>query len=268
MTLLSVEVDGNPQSASRSDQTVVVDLPGPLGVDAETDVTIEYRAFFKQNGNDKNWLFAKIEGYATAYRWIPWLSRPTPFDRSNIGDPFVTSVSPRVAVTIRSDRALGIATTGHRTSVNGLTQTFEAENVRDFNFVASPYYKFRTEMFRGIRINYWYRALPIDRVQQLTRRAVARFEEKVGEYPYAHLTVAEDHSTSAMKSPQMIWLARNTPGSNLSYLTTHELGHQWFYGVLGNSQPLPAVRRRGHQRLRHARSPGLQKFPLRDEHAR
>lgn len=237
MVLLSVLVDGTPAGSTVEDQTIVVDLPNPLQPDAQTEVEISYRATFKSNGTDKNWLFAKLQGYATAYRWIPWLSRPAPFDRSNIGDPFVTSVSPHVQVSITTDRELGIGSTGHRTSVNGLTQTFEATNVRDFNFVASPFYRFRTEMFRGIRINYWYRDLPIDKVQTWTRNAVGRFTDKVGAYPYSHLTIAEDHGTSAMESPQMIWMPRNTPGSNLAYLMVHELGHQWFYGVIGNSQP-------------------------------
>ena len=237
LVLTSVLVDGNPVSSNINDQTIIVNLPGPLAEDDSTTVTISYKSTFRTNGNDKNWLFAKIDGYATAYRWIPWLSRPTPFNRSNIGDPFVTSVSPLVQVSITSDRALGIGATGTRTSVNGLTQTFEAENVRDFNFVANPSYSFRTENFRGIKINYWYRQLPIDKVQKWTRNAVERFETRVGEYPYPELTIAEDHGTSAMESPQMIWLPWNTPGWNIPYLTVHELGHQWFYGVVGNSQP-------------------------------
>jgi len=235
-----VLVDDADAARTVDDQTIVVHLPDTLEVDEETDVAIDYRATFKTNGTDKNWLFAKIDGYATAYRWIPWLSRPTQFNRSNIGDPFVTSVSPRVDVTITTSRQLGMATTGRRTSVsgNGLVQTFVAENVRDFNFSASPYYQFKTEMFRGIKINYWYRHLPIAKVQMRTRNAVARFEEMVGEYPYDTLTIGEVHSGATMESPQMIWLAGDTPGWNIAYLVTHELGHQWFYGVVGNNQPL------------------------------
>ena len=237
LVLMSVLVDGAPAGSSVHDQTIVVDLPAPLGPDGETSVTISYRSTFRANGSDKNWLFARVDGYATAYRWIPWLSRPTPFHRTNIGDPFVTSVSPLVEVSITTDRPLGIGATGSRLSVNGLTQTFAATNVRDFNFVASPFYTLRTEMFRGIKINYWYRRLAIAKIQKWTRNAVARFEARVGEYPYDELTIAEDHGYSAMESPQMIWMPWNTPGWNIPYLTVHELGHQWFYGVIGNSQP-------------------------------
>lgn len=237
MVLRSVQVDGSAANSTVDDQTIVVDLPDLLEANEQTSVTISYRSTFTGNGTDKNWLFAKLEGYATAYRWIPWLSRPVPFDRSNIGDPFETSVSPLVEVSITTDRPLVIATTGRRTGGDGLTQTFAATNVRDFNFSASPDYQMRTETFRGINISYYYRRLPIDKIQRWTRNAVGRFSDEVGVYPYTELTIAEVHDTSAMESPQMIWMPWSTPGWNIPYLTVHELGHQWFYGVVGNSQP-------------------------------
>lgn len=236
LVLLTVTVDGAPTTSHVSDQTIVVDLPAPLGVNKETSVAIGYRATFRNNGSDKNWLFAKLEGYATAYRWIPWLSRPTPFHRTNIGDPFVTAVSDRVEVSITSDRAVVIASTGRKTGEAGLTQTFVANDVRDFAFVASPHYQTATDTFRGITITYFYRRLDLGKLRTWTERAIERFETKVGEYPYNELTIAEDHDTSAMESPQMIWMPWSTPGWNIPYLTVHELGHQWFYGVVGNDQ--------------------------------
>ena len=40
------------------------------------------------------WLFTRANGVVSMYRWVPWISRSTPFDRPNHGDPFVTPVSP------------------------------------------------------------------------------------------------------------------------------------------------------------------------------
>ena len=54
-------------------------------------------------------------------------------DRTAQADyPFVTANSPYVRVTLRTDRKLVIASTGDRTAISadGLTQTFEARNVR------------------------------------------------------------------------------------------------------------------------------------------
>lgn len=238
MVLGDVVVDGRPATATVDDQTLVVNLPSPLAVDAQTSVAISYRATFKSKGSGRNWMFAKLEGYATAYRWIPWLSRPMPMNSPNFGEPFVTRSTPEIRVSITSDRPLVIASTGRRTSSKGLTQTFVANDVRDFNFVASPHYRTRTESFRGIEITYYYRHLSPDKLANWTRNAVARFEQNVGEYPYAQLAVAENHDTSAMESPQMIWMPWSTPKWNFPYLMVHELAHQWFYSVIGNSQPL------------------------------
>ena len=74
-----------------------------------------------------NWLFTRANGIVDAYRWIPWVSRTTPFDRPNHGDPFVTPVSSQVTVT-STDRRLVIASTatGSRQSADGLTPAFES----------------------------------------------------------------------------------------------------------------------------------------------
>ena len=64
-----------------------------------------------------SWLFTKANGIVNAYRWLPWVSRATPFDRPNHGDPFVTPTSPHVRVTVndrpqarhRDDRRPGLA---------------------------------------------------------------------------------------------------------------------------------------------------------------
>ena len=50
------------------------------------------------------------------YRWVPWVSRATPFDRPNHGDPFVTPVSPHVTLTLITDVPMRVAATGTRTA--------------------------------------------------------------------------------------------------------------------------------------------------------
>ena len=78
-------------------------------------------------------MFTKANGIVDAYRWIPWISRETPFDRPNHGDPFVTAGQPVVKVTVQTDRRLVIASTADRVSISpdGLTQVVRRANVRD-----------------------------------------------------------------------------------------------------------------------------------------
>src|SRR5918995_572093 len=124
-------VDGRAVTARVDDQTLLVPLNPPLAPGATTTVVIAYTARLNArpaDGTDE-WGFATAEGYVTAYRWIPWLSRTTPFDRPSVGDPFVTASSPHVRVTISADPALVFASTGVETQAEGGTRVFEAQNV-------------------------------------------------------------------------------------------------------------------------------------------
>lgn len=231
-----VLVDGASASSATSGQTLTVMLPGPLAPEQSVSVVIDYTAKLRANRTDKNWMFAKLNGVVTAYRWIPWLSRAVKFKRPNFGDPFVTAVSPEVKVSLTSDRTLVYATTGRRTGAAGLTQNFVAEKVRDFNFSASPKYKLLKGKKNGIKVHVYYISLPGDAMLKQARASLGYFAAKVGAYPYARFVVAQTEGGSGMESPGLIWIPRSTTKSNLAYLIAHETAHQWFYAVVGSDQ--------------------------------
>jgi hypothetical protein len=236
MKLKEVLVGDVPVAVIRSGQTLSVTLPTPLGPAEQVTVTIRYVAFFGSTGTDKQWLFTKANGIATAYRWIPWLSKQVAFKRPNIGDPFVTGVSSKVRVSLTSDRALTYATSGVLTGIKGLTQTFEADNVRDFNFTASPKYLKRSSTWEGVQITVYYRNLPSAKLLDWTTAALKRFSNKVGPYPYPTLSVAEVPFGQGMESPGLVWISQTTSSGSRKFITVHEVAHQWFYGVVGNDQ--------------------------------
>ncbi len=237
MVLKSVLAGGQPTTAVRDDQNLIVDLPTPLAPDAETDVTIAYNSTLGNHSRGKQWLFAKLNGIVTAYRWIPWLSKPYDFITPTFGEPFVTKIADEVRVSITADRpGIVLATTGRATGVDGLTQSFVANNVRDFNFTASPKYLTQTGTWGNVEITYRYVNLNPDALAQHTIAALDEFTSRVGPYRYGQLTVAESHVGYAMESPSLIWIPGNSPASNVRYLVTHEIAHQWFYGMVGNDQ--------------------------------
>jgi hypothetical protein len=236
MTLKGVTVGELPATAHVSGQTVSVTLPTPLPPTKQVAVTIRYTALFRSTAGNSQWLFMKANGIATAYRWIPWLSKKIAFKRPNFGDPFVTAVSRDVRVRLTTDRSMKFATSGMRTGGSGLTQTFEAHNVRDFNFTASPFYLTRSATWEGVRVTVYYRNLPSAKLLEWTIAALKRFSNKVGRYPYATLSVAETPGGHGMESPAMYWIPQTTPSGNRRFIVTHEMAHQWFYGVVGNNQ--------------------------------
>jgi hypothetical protein len=237
MQLLGARIGSDPALAEVQDQSIVVTLAGPLEPTQQVSVTIDYVATFGGSSGNKQWLFAKVKGIATAYRWIPWLSRAYPFFTPTYGEPFVTKVSSEVRVSITTDQPMLIATSGQQTGGEGLTKTFVAHNVRDFNFAASPNYATRTATWGSVSISFFYVQLPVDRIQQLTLASMDRFSQRVGAYPYPTLSVAEVPTGPSMESPAMIWLTQKAIArGTVTYLTVHEMAHQWFYGVVGNDQ--------------------------------
>ena len=236
ISLREVLAGGEPASYSTSGQTLTVTLAGPLQPEQSTDIVVDYSARLRTNSKDKNWMFAKLNGVVTAYRWIPWLSRAVKFKRPNFGDPFVTGTSPEVRVSLTSDRSLVYATSGQRTGGSGLTQTFVAERVRDFNFSASPKYKFAKTKINGIKVHAYYISLSSSALLSWSTRSLKRYGNKVGAYPYNRFVVAQTEGGTGMESPGMIWIPRSTTRSNLGYLIAHETAHQWFYGTVGSDQ--------------------------------
>jgi hypothetical protein len=75
-----------------------------------------------------------------------------------------------------------------------------------------------------------------DPVLDVAARSFERFSERIGAYPYRQLAIAEIGPWAALESPSLFWLPDNAPGRLLPWMTAHEMGHQWFYSVVGNDQ--------------------------------
>jgi hypothetical protein len=233
---LTASAGGQKVSPTRSDQTVIVNLPTALKPGRETNVTIGYKAFFNSSTGGKKSLFMKKSSIATAYRWIPWLSRQQKFNTPNFGESWVTATSRRVAVHFTSDVALKFATSGEKIRGSGTNQTFVARMVRDFNFAASPNYEITKTTFRGVKVRFLHRTMSAAALKKWTLQAMNRFSDRIGAYPWDHLDVAEIPTGTGMESPAMTWVDASLAKSRFPYIVVHETSHQWFYGGIGNNQ--------------------------------
>jgi len=240
LKLGTVTVDGKAVTRSIDDQTAVVNLGGVLPDGASATVRVPFHATFRSTltgSTGSNWMFTRLNGVIEANRWIPWVSLRRPFDRPNHGDPFYTASSPLVRVRIATDRRLVFATTGRKVSATSLVQTFEAKNVRDFNFAASPSYRVSSVKVGSTWIKVYGKAgYPASTVMSYARRAIARYGQLVGTYPYTTFKVAQSAGGYGMESPQLIWIPGGVSGSHLRWLVYHETAHQWFYGLVGSDQ--------------------------------
>lgn len=239
LRLGGVTVDGREVPATVDDQTIVVPLGGILPDGAAVTIEVAFAATLRTTTAGSSWLFTRANGVVNLYRWLPWVSRATPFDRPNHGDPFVTPVSPHAAVTIRTDVPLRIAGTGRRTAVSddGLVQTVVAEDVRDVVLTLAADYRWHDADVGDTRIRVATRpGTDAGALMAAARRALTRIEAKLGPYPYPLLTIAQSAGGYGMEGPGVVWIPPGTPARNLSYLVAHEVAHQWFYALVGNDQ--------------------------------
>ncbi len=237
---LRAKVDGAKAAASVRGQTIRLPLGFVLAEGDSAVVKVDYRARLGTTAVRRGYFFARLGGVAQIYRFIPWLSRKIPFGSSGHGEPFLTPVSPRVEVTVSSDRRLQWATSGRRVARLGpRSARYVARNVRDFNLAASPGWRTARGTSKDGRtaiVAYTARH-DARRMVTLARAELARYQAITGvDYPHPTYTIAETGGGLAMESPALIWIPAARAPSDLPYLVSHETAHQWWYSTVGNDQ--------------------------------
>lgn len=69
-------------------------------------------------------------------------------------------------------------------------------------------------------------------------RAVKFYSERVGEYPYPQATAVQSalSAGAGMEYPMITVIGISGNGPALDQVITHEVGHNWFYGILGSNE--------------------------------
>lgn len=132
--------------------------------------------------------------------------------------------------------------------VNTRTLQFKQERIHDFAWFANPEFILDTDTLqlpsgRVIKANvfhlpstskkeYWKNGLP------MLKEAVRWRSELIGEYPYDVVSVAETPMgfDGGMEYPTITSISPVNSSSSLEKLIGHEVGHNWFYGVLGSNE--------------------------------
>jgi aminopeptidase N len=132
------------------------------------------------------------------------------------------------------------------------TDFYHAEDVHDFAWAASPAFRERIEKMDArpglapieVRLLYqpqheWFAGEHM----KLLRATLRDYGDWFGEYPYSTLTAIDspDDTDISMEYPTFIGV--ESPSSRVTirseytkYVTIHELGHNWFYGLLANNE--------------------------------
>ena len=165
-------------------------------------------------------------------------------DAAGRSGPLHLVIASRDTTLVDSIRALAPRSMPGDSALPSLkTVRFHAERVHDFAWVASPEYVRADTTWNKIQI----RALAFredqDRWRDLrafTVSAMRFMSREVGPYVWPSFTSAEGFvGGGAMEYPTLIMLEPDAASDwieSLDVTTAHELGHSWFYGMLGSDE--------------------------------
>jgi hypothetical protein len=165
-------------------------------------------------------------------------------------------------VTLTLPNTFAVAATGVLVSATDLpggtrTLTYRAEDVHDFVWVADPFMKqllpaktVKVDDGATVEVRVWYRPEQeafARRHQEAAAGAIERFSALLVPYPYSVMTIIDTPVDAAagaggMEYPTLVTTAGDSvfsrPGIRIPEFTTvHEVGHNWFQGLLASNEP-------------------------------
>ncbi len=120
------------------------------------------------------------------------------------------------------------------------TWKYHADNVHDFAWTADPTYRITDTMWHGIHcvgICQEPHASGWQNSAEYCSKIIKCFSEDIGMYEYPKMVVAD--AADGMEYPMITMDGGRNP--DYHSLLVHEVGHNWFYGMLGNNETYRAM---------------------------
>ncbi len=125
------------------------------------------------------------------------------------------------------------------------TLHYVQNNVHDFAWFADKTFSVKTDSLQlpsgriiTVYILYYSQNEAIwSKSIAFTKQAILTKSKWIGEYPYNVVTVVEDErGGGGMEYPTITFLSSGGTEKNLDFVINHEVGHNWFYGILASNE--------------------------------
>ncbi|EIT86755.1 Peptidase M1 membrane alanine aminopeptidase [Fictibacillus macauensis ZFHKF-1] len=119
---------------------------------------------------------------------------------------------------------------------------YKAKDVRDFALEMDSTYKVKSKRVNGVKVNVYYNDLQAkyaDSMMESGLKSIKLFSDHFGTYPWPELDiVGMEGWFGGMEYPQLTMISIAGPRSQewVKSVTAHEIGHQWFYGIIGDNE--------------------------------
>lgn len=150
----------------------------------------------------------------------------------------VTVDAPKDVTVVVSGREINRQDNGDRQQIK-----VEAGPVRDFYLAASPDYKVFTKEVNGVTLRFYTRSnlqKGAEYALDVAARSIEIYGKRYAPYPYTELDfVSTPTYALGIEYPGMIAITEWIIDPDNGYLEAtiaHEVGHQWFYNLVGNDQ--------------------------------
>ncbi len=196
-------------------------------------------------------------GYVdSSFQITQWYPKPAVYDKDG-WHPFpyldqgeFYSEYGNFDVTINTHKDFIIAATGKKINeiINGENKTshYFQSNIHDFAWFADKQFTIEHDTLllnKRIIELYAYHLNKNDAWSNSIRYIKAAIQTKsnwIGEYPYDIVSIVESkqNNIGGMEYPTITLLENSSDKKSLDNLINHEVGHNWFYGILGTNERL------------------------------
>lgn len=256
ITIASTRANGADTELAQVDGTVYsIALPEALESGKDATLDFDYTVSIPNIENRFGWQ----DGIINAGNFLitpcvfengAWVVEPY----VDIGDAFYTDIAD-YSVTLHLPDGWAAASAGEP----GEDGAYHGR-MRDYVFCASDGFKTLSDTVDGVDVTVYYRDkmdLTAKRTFETASNSLALYNDILGRYPYSNLTLVLSGLTSGVSGteyPTLVMVGPEIPlegidqtgaGTSADYngycweldrTVTHEVAHQWMYGIVGNDQ--------------------------------